>query len=121
MLGTTISVRGVAGVPFCTATTTASRGWAVAGSRSASLSAAVALAAPDGSIRLESEGECRGEILQAPRGEGRGYDSLFWVREAGCTYAAMTTEQRSRLGSRGKALRGIAAALRRELGLKPPY
>jgi len=31
----------------------------------------------------------------------------------------MTSEQRSRLGSRGKALRGIAAALRRELGLTP--
>jgi non-canonical purine NTP pyrophosphatase (RdgB/HAM1 family) len=88
--------------------------------RSARFRSAVALAAPDGSIRLESEGECRGEILRAPRGPGRGYDSLFWVREAGCTHAAMTDEQRSRLGSRGKALRRIADAVRRELGLRPP-
>ena len=87
--------------------------------RSARFCTAVALAAPVGGLRLESAGECRGEILRAPRGAGRGYDSLFWVREAGCTYAAMTSEQRSRLGSRGKALRGIAAALRRELGLTP--
>ena len=88
--------------------------------RSARFRSAVALAAPDGSICLESDGECRGEILRAPRGQGRGYDSLFWVREAGCTHAAMTDEQRSRLGSRGKALRRIAAALRSELGLRPP-
>ena len=88
--------------------------------RSARFRSAVALAAPDGSIRLESDGECRGEILRAPRGQGRGYDSLFWVREAGCTHAAMTDEQRSRLGSRGKALRRIAEALRRELGLRSP-
>jgi non-canonical purine NTP pyrophosphatase (RdgB/HAM1 family) len=88
--------------------------------RSARFRSAVALAAPDGSIRLESDGECRGEILRAPRGQGRGYDSLFWVREAGCTHAAMTDEQRSRLGSRGKALRRIADALRSELGLRPP-
>jgi XTP/dITP diphosphohydrolase len=87
--------------------------------RSARFRSAVALAAPDGSIRLESDGECRGEILRAPRGQGRGYDSLFWVREAGCTHAAMTDEQRSRLGSRGKALRRIADALRGELGLRP--
>ena len=89
--------------------------------RSARFCSAVALAAPDGTIRLEAEGECRGEILRAPRGLGRGYDTLFWVREAGCTYASMGPEQRSRLGSRGKALRRIAAALRRELGLRPPY
>ena len=88
--------------------------------RSARFRSAVALAAPDGSIRLESDGECRGEILRAPRGQGRGYDSLFWVREAGCSHAAMTEEQRSRLGSRGKALRRIADALRRELGLRSP-
>lgn len=88
--------------------------------RSARFRSAVALAAPDGGIRLESDGECRGEILQSPRGQGQGYDSLFWVREAGCTHAAMTEEQRSRFGSRGKALRRIAEALRRELGLSPP-
>lgn len=88
--------------------------------RSARFRSAVALAAPDGGIRLESDGECRGEILRSPRGQGRGYDSLFWVREAGCTHAAMTEEQRSRFGSRGKALRRIAEALRRELGLSPP-
>lgn len=83
--------------------------------RSASFNSAVAVADPSGAIQLEAQGICRGEILTAPQGEGFGYDSLFWVREAGCTYAQLTSHQRSKLGSRGKAMRQIAAAMRKLL------
>ncbi|NDD22280.1 MAG: non-canonical purine NTP pyrophosphatase, partial [Synechococcaceae bacterium WBA_3_309] len=54
--------------------------------RSAGFHSAVALADPFGNIHLEAEGICRGEILSSPRGEGYGYDPVFWLREAGSTY-----------------------------------
>lgn len=83
--------------------------------RSGSFNSAVAVSDPTGAIQLEAEGICRGEILMEPRGHGFGYDSVFWVREAGCTYAELTSHQLSKLGSRGKAIRQIAAAMRRLL------
>lgn len=85
--------------------------------RGASFVSAMALADPAGRIVAESHGICRGLILRAPEGHGSGYDSIFWVREAGCSYARMGEHQKSRLGSRGKAARALAPALRRCLGL----
>jgi non-canonical purine NTP pyrophosphatase (RdgB/HAM1 family) len=85
--------------------------------RGAGFISAMALADPQGCTVAEAQGVCRGRILPAPEGHGPGYDAIFWVREAGCTYAQMNESQRSRLGSRGKAARAIAPALRRCLGL----
>lgn len=85
--------------------------------RGASFQSAMALADPQGRTVAESHGVCRGRILRAPEGHGPGYDAVFWVREAGCTYAQMGEALRTRLGSRGKAARAIAPALRRCLGL----
>jgi non-canonical purine NTP pyrophosphatase (RdgB/HAM1 family) len=85
--------------------------------RGAGFISAMALADPQGRTVAEAQGVCRGRILPAPEGHGPGYDAIFWVREAGCTYAQMNESQRSRLGSRGKAARAIAPALRRCLGL----
>jgi XTP/dITP diphosphohydrolase len=79
--------------------------------RSASFNSAMALADPGGSTVLEAEGICRGEILFEPRGHGAGYDPLFWVREAGLTYAQMTSHLKEKLGSRGKAARAMAPGL----------
>lgn len=78
---------------------------------------AMALADQAGTIRLEGCGICHGTILREPRGQGGGYDPIFWVREAGCTYAEMTPHLRRRLGSRGKAARDLAPGLRRLFGL----
>ena len=80
--------------------------------RSASFNSAMALANPEGTIVLEAQGICRGTILSAPQGHGGGYDPIFWVREARCSYAQLSNEQRLRLGSRGKAARQMAAELR---------
>lgn len=78
---------------------------------------AMALAAPNGSTVLEAQGICRGLILREPRGHGPGYDPIFYVREAGASYAEMGEHQRRRLGSRGKAAAALAPGLLRLMGL----
>ena len=85
--------------------------------RSASFNSAMALVDPSGTVRAESQGICRGEILVSPSGHGSGYDPIFWVREAGCSYAELNQHQRLRLGSRGKAARAMAPQLRQALQL----
>ena len=86
--------------------------------RSAALISALALADPSGSTVLEAEGICRGEILLQPVAvPGYGYNRLLHVREAGCTLAEMPPHQLEKLGSRAKALRTLAVALPRVLGL----
>ena len=85
--------------------------------RGASFNSAMALADPSGTTVLEAEGVCRGEILTAPQGHGGGYDPIFWVREAGMSYAEMNQHLRDRLGSRGKAARAIADGLKHLLGV----
>jgi len=85
--------------------------------RSASFNRAMVLADPTGQPVLEAQGICRGEILLAPEGHGGGYDPLFWVREAGMTYAQMSQHLKDKLGSRGKAARQLAPDLKRLLGL----
>ncbi len=86
--------------------------------RGASFVSAMALADPTGQTVAESEGLCRGLILHAPEGHGSGFDTLFWMREAGCSYAQMGDHLKTRLGSRGKAARALAPSLRRCLGLE---
>jgi non-canonical purine NTP pyrophosphatase (RdgB/HAM1 family) len=85
--------------------------------RSARFVSAMALADPSGCTRLESQGICQGVILTAPEGSGAGYDPIFHVREAGCSYARMGDHLRLRLGSRGKAARELAPGFRDLLGL----
>lgn len=53
-----------------------------------------------------TEGECRGVILEAPRGSGGfGYDPLFLVPEYGQTMAELPLEVKNRISHRGRALR----------------
>ncbi len=85
--------------------------------RSARFVSAMALADPSGRTRLESQGICQGLILTTPEGTGGGYDPIFHVREAGCSYARMGEHLRQRLGSRGKAARELAPGFRTLLGL----
>ena len=80
--------------------------------RSARFSAALALADPSGAVVLEVEGHCPGTILETPRGEGGfGYDPVFFVPEAGLSFAEMPHSQKAALGHRGRAF----AALRPQL------
>ena len=83
------------------------------GNRRAQFVAALAVADPSGAIQLEVEGHCPGEILTGPRGEGGfGYDPVFYVPEAGQTFAEMAKELKGRIGHRGRAF----ALLQPQLG-----
>ena len=80
--------------------------------RSAHFTAALALANPQGEIVLEVEGICPGTILEAPRGSGGfGYDPVFFVPEAGLTFAEMPHNQKAALGHRGRAFAALKPQL----------
>ena len=81
-------------------------------SRSACFTAALALANPTGEVVLEVEGICLGQLLEAPRGEGGfGYDPVFFVPEAGLTFAEMPHSQKAELGHRGRAFAALKLQL----------
>ena len=85
-------------------------------SRAAHFTAALALANPQGDVVLEVEGICPGMILEAPRGEGGfGYDPVFFVPEAGLTFAEMAHGQKAELGHRGRAFAALKPQLRERL------
>jgi XTP/dITP diphosphohydrolase len=74
--------------------------------RSAQFICAVAMARPDGTIALEAEGVCPGEILYAPRGDkGFGYDPIFYVPEHQLTFAEMPPHLKHETSHRGRAFR----------------
>jgi len=80
--------------------------------RSAHFTAALALVNPAGDVVLEVEGLCPGTILSAPRGEdGFGYDPVFFVPEAGLTFAEMPHSQKATLGHRGRAFAALKPQL----------
>ena len=85
--------------------------------RTACFKSAMVLCSPQGECVEEAEGICWGELLLAPAYEGAGIESLFWVREAQCSYGQLNDAQLARLGSRGKAARALAPQLRRHLRL----
>ncbi|MEB3233727.1 MAG: RdgB/HAM1 family non-canonical purine NTP pyrophosphatase [Leptolyngbyaceae bacterium] len=80
--------------------------------RSAKFICAVSLARPDGTIALEAEGYCAGEILRQPQGIGGfGYDPIFFVPEQGMTFAEMPTELKRQMSHRGRALQQLLPKL----------
>ncbi len=77
--------------------------------RGARFMTVVALYRGDGRILLFT-GSAQGRILESPRGTGGfGYDPLFYVPEAGKTFAEMKPEEKGRWSHRGKALRKLRA------------
>lgn len=83
-----------------------------AADRSARFTAALAVAAPDGTVDIEVEGVCPGVILEEPRGAGGfGYDPVFFVPEADLTFAEMDKALKGRLGHRGRAFSLLAPQL----------
>ena len=72
--------------------------------RQAQFVCAIAIARPDGTIALQVEGICRGEILHSPRGTGGfGYDPIFYVPAQQQTFAEMTPEIKRSYSHRGQA------------------
>ncbi|MFM7221153.1 MAG: RdgB/HAM1 family non-canonical purine NTP pyrophosphatase [Nodosilinea sp.] len=73
---------------------------------------ALALARPDGTIALETEGICGGVILTEPRGQGGfGYDPVFYVEKVGQTFAEMSALEKHHHSHRGLAFRQLWPAL----------
>ena len=82
-------------------------------SREARFVCVIALARPDGELDIV-EGECRGEITTAPRGEhGFGYDPIFFVPEVGKTMAELPPDVKNRLSHRARAAATARAVLAR--------
>ncbi|WP_320664170.1 RdgB/HAM1 family non-canonical purine NTP pyrophosphatase [Prochlorococcus sp. MIT 1223] len=83
--------------------------------RSARFCSVMVLCDPKGNHIKDSEGICWGEILKKPAYPNGEFESLFWIREAKCTYGELSQEQLSKLGSRGKAARELAPYLKKAL------
>jgi XTP/dITP diphosphohydrolase len=81
------------------------------GARGAAFRCILALASPAGEVRLAA-GECKGEILRAPRGSGGfGYDPVFLIPELGRTMAELSLEEKGRLSHRARALDALEPEL----------
>jgi XTP/dITP diphosphohydrolase len=76
--------------------------------RTAHYTCYAALSDPDGNIRAESEGLCRGRILFEPAGNGGfGYDPLFEIIECHRTFGELAPAVKSVLSHRSRAIRQL--------------
>ena len=79
--------------------------------RTARFVAVIALAQPDGRVAT-FDGEVRGEIAEAPRGDdGFGYDPVFIIAEDGRTMAELPTAEKNAISHRGLAAAKLRAAI----------
>lgn len=75
--------------------------------RKAFFKCVISIAVPQGAA-LTYEGECRGVIIDEPRGEnGFGYDPIFFYPELNKSFAELTVEEKGEVSHRGKALREV--------------
>jgi XTP/dITP diphosphohydrolase len=82
------------------------------GRRTARFRAVVAVARPDGGVRV-FEGSCPGRVASSPRGaHGFGYDPIFYLPEHGRTMAEVGPEVKNRISHRRRALDAALGYLR---------
>ena len=75
--------------------------------RQAAFECVLSIAVPTGQA-LTYEARCEGIITDTPAGEnGFGYDPVFYFPAFNKTFAQLTTEEKSRVSHRGKALREL--------------
>lgn len=80
--------------------------------RTARFRAVIAIAAPDGTVRL-CEGSVEGRIARQPQGEnGFGYDPVFFLPDRGCTVAQLPPQVKNTISHRGVAARHACAVLK---------
>ena len=83
--------------------------------RKAKFVCVIALANPEGEVKL-FKGECQGYISTEPRGEeGFGYDPVFIVPRYGRTFAELGLEVKNRISHRAKALEKLRGYLAERL------
>lgn len=77
---------------------------------------AIAVAQPDGTLRL-FEGDCRGEVALAESGSGGfGFDPVFYVPEYGATMAALPAVVKNTISHRARAVQAAVPYLIEVLG-----
>lgn len=75
---------------------------------------AVALVWPDGRA-VTAEGSCEGIIRDFYAGDGGfGYDPLFFLPQFGKTMAELSLEEKNSISHRGRALRALIEALKKQ-------
>jgi XTP/dITP diphosphohydrolase len=83
------------------------------GQRKARYVCHMALSDPDGNLRAEASGICRGAILTEPAGtNGFGYDPLFEVAEYHRTFGQLGPSIKRAISHRARALRAMVAQLK---------
>ena len=79
--------------------------------RNAAFKCVISIAVPTGAA-LTYEGECKGIIIDEPKGDnGFGYDPLFFYPELNKTFAQLTIEEKGRVSHRGKALQQVSGEI----------
>lgn len=79
--------------------------------RTARFVSVVALCTPQGET-VTARGECEGEILTEPKGQGGfGYDPVFYVKEFKKTFGQLTGEEKNSVSHRGRAIRALKEKL----------
>jgi XTP/dITP diphosphohydrolase len=77
----------------------------------AAFRATIAIATPEGTLRL-AEGLCGGEIITQERGSGGfGYDAIFVPDGTGKTIAEMSMEEKNRISHRARAVQSAVPML----------
>ena len=85
-----------------------------AGARTAKFVCVITCLWPDGR-KIVARGECPGEILFAPKGQGGfGYDPVFYLPERGKTSAELAAEEKNAISHRARALREFCRIYREE-------
>ena len=80
--------------------------------RSARFVSCITCVFPNGD-KIVCRGECEGEILRAPRGEGGfGYDPVFLPAGSDRSMAELSPEEKNAISHRGKALEKFKEKLR---------
>ena len=80
--------------------------------RAARFACAIAIARPDGTIALQAQGVCLGEILRSPQGMGGfGYDPVFYSPAHQLSFAEMPAEIKRSISHRGKAFQQMIPQL----------
>ena len=79
--------------------------------RGAKFVCTIMCAFPDGRI-ISAEGECRGEMTRAPRGDnGFGYDPVFMADGTGMTMAELPQPEKNLISHRGRAIQSFVCEL----------
>jgi len=80
--------------------------------RTAHYTCYAALSDPDGNVRAQSEGICRGQVLFQPAGSGGfGYDPLFEIVECHRTFGELAPAVKAVLSHRSRAIRQLVPQL----------